>query len=167
MTANTEADFDALFQRGYPSLVRALTAMCGDRELAADCVQEAFCKAYARWRKISRYEQPLAWVRHVAVNQLRDDVRRRERANRHAPKLVGDATMESTEPAEFDLASTLAALPTQQRIAAALYYVEQLSVGEIAEAMGLSSGAIKFHLHAAREQLRGTLAAHDPSRDVG
>ncbi len=166
MTANPEADFDAFFQRGYPQLVRAITAMCGERELATDCVQEAFCKAYARWRKISSYDQPLAWVRKVAVNQLRDEMRKRERGNRHAPKLLDDPVEAPDEPAGFDLATTLAALPRQQRTAAALFYVEQLSVAEIAHAMNVSTGAVKFHLHGARQKLRATLAAHDP-REVG
>jgi RNA polymerase sigma-70 factor (ECF subfamily) len=55
------------------------------------------------------------------------------------------------------LASLLGRLPAQQRMAAALFYVEDLSVGEVAEAMGLSEGAVKYHLHAARATLRGAL----------
>ena len=162
-----EADFDATFQSGYASLVRALTAICGDRELAADAVQDAFCKAYARWKKVSRYDQPLAWVRHVALNAMRDDVRRSSRWRRNMHRLAEPEIASEHERADFELSQVLAALPQQQRVAAALFYIEQLSVAEIAETMGLSSGAVKFHLHAARERLRVSLAQHDPKRDVG
>ena len=60
-----------------------------------------------------------------------------------------------------DVATMLAMLPTQQRIAAALFYVEQLSVREIAETMKLSEGAVKYHLHAARTALRERLEAEN------
>ena len=52
------------------------------------------------------------------------------------------------------LADLVAGLPEQQRIAASLFYVEQLSVRETADAMDLSEGAVKYHLHAARSSLR-------------
>ena len=45
-------------------------------------------------------------------------------------------------------------LPRQQRIAVSLFYVEQLSVREIATSMKLSEGAVKYHLHAGRAALR-------------
>ena len=42
-------------------------------------------------------------------------------------------------------------------MAVALFYVDDLSVNEIAHAMGLSGGAVKYHLHAARTTLRAGL----------
>ena len=53
----------------------------------------------------------------------------------------------------------VASLPQQQRVAVALFYVEQLSVQEVAESMRLSTGAVKYHLHAARKTLRKTVEA--------
>ena len=44
-------------------------------------------------------------------------------------------------------------LPPQQQIAVSLYYVEQLSVREIATSMKLSEGVVKYHLHAGRRVL--------------
>ncbi|HEX5615134.1 MAG TPA: sigma-70 region 4 domain-containing protein, partial [Acidimicrobiia bacterium] len=61
-------------------------------------------------------------------------------------------------PAAFSLTEALDALPRQQRIAASLYYVEQLSIAEVAYAMELSEGAVKYHLHHARGALRPLLA---------
>lgn len=150
--------FDAAFEAGYWPLVRALTLICGDREMAADCVQDAFMRAYTRWRRISRYDQPLAWVRRVAINRLRDHGRKQVRGQRALAKLGADDVYFMAEPAPIDLDAVLGGLPRQQRIAAALYYVEELSVGEVADAMGISAGAVKYHLHAAREKLRDSLA---------
>ena len=55
-----------------------------------------------------------------------------------------------------DVDALLATLSPQQRTAAALFYVEQCSVREIADALHLSEGAVKYHLHAARTALKGT-----------
>ncbi len=150
--------FEAAFEAGYVPLVRALTVMCGDRETAADCVQEAFVKAYTRWRKISKYDQPLAWVRRVAINTMHDHTRKRVRGNRAIARLGADDPVFNPDPVAYELGAVLSGLPQQQRVAATLFYVEDLSVAEIAETMGLSSGAVKYHLHAARDRLRLSLA---------
>jgi RNA polymerase sigma-70 factor (ECF subfamily) len=136
-------------------MVRSLAVACGDREVAADCVQEAFTRAFVRWGRVSRLEDPAGWVRHVALNKIRDHFRKAERGRRAVERLQADARTVADAPAEpSDLAERLAALPEQQRIAAALFYVEDLSVAEIAHTMQLSDGAVKYHLHAARTSLR-------------
>ena len=66
-----------------------------------------------------------------------------------------EATVAGPEP-RTDVAALLATLSPQQRTAAALFYIEQCSVREIADAMELSEGAVKYHLHAARTALKGT-----------
>ena len=61
-------DFDAFFLARYDSLTRSLAAAFGDREVAAEAVQEAFVRAYTRWRRVRRLDNPTAWVRRVAIN---------------------------------------------------------------------------------------------------
>jgi len=46
--------------------------MTGSRAEAEDCVQEAYARAWQRWDKVSGYGDPEAWVRTVAVRDLRD-----------------------------------------------------------------------------------------------
>ena len=155
------ADFDATFREHYEPMVRGLGLACGDREVAADAVQDAFLRAYARWGRISRYDDPAGWVRHVALNRLRDHFRRATRGQRAVERLVhrGDANPVLPPEPPADLSALLDTLPHQQRIAVALFYVEQLSVREVAESMGLSEGAVKYHLHAGRATLRARLEA--------
>jgi RNA polymerase sigma-70 factor (ECF subfamily) len=155
------ATFDAVFREHYPGMVRSLAVACGDREVAADAVQDAFIRAYVRWRRISRYDDPVGWVRRVALNRLRDHFRRAERGRRAVDRLGRrDATtVEPPElpPSDTGLLDAVAELPQQQRIAAALFYVEQLTVREVATTMNLSEGAVKYHLHAARQALRAVV----------
>jgi RNA polymerase sigma-70 factor (ECF subfamily) len=157
-------DFDALFDAHYDRLVRSLTVVAGDREAAADAVQEAFVKAHLRWRKVGAYDDPVGWVRHVAVNKLRDEHRRNGRKRRALDRLKSRDQVVA-HPHEIDeFGRLLAALPQQQRLATAMYYVEGLSVAEIAEALDISDGSVKSHLFDARRKLRPILeneAHHD------
>jgi RNA polymerase sigma-70 factor (ECF subfamily) len=151
-------DFDDTFRRCYGPMVRTLAVAARDREVAADCVQDAFMRAYVRWGRVSRLEDPAGWIRHVAINRMRDHFRKAERGRRAFGRVAPQAAVITPAPDEpSELATLLAALPTQQRIAAALFYVEDLSVAEIAGAMELSDGAVKYHLHAARQTLREAL----------
>lgn len=152
--------FEKLFGATFEPMVRSLALACGDREVAADAVQDAFIRASARWGRISGYDDPAGWIRHVALNRLRDHFRRAERGRRAVERLGGRDAATATTPAPSepsDLLERVGELPRQQRIAVSLFYVEQLSVLEIATAMGLSEGAVKYHLHAGREHLRASL----------
>lgn len=156
-TPRARADFDVIFDAHYQRLVRALTLVAGDPETAADAVQEAFVKAHLRWRRISQYDDPVGWVRRVAINQLRDDHRRRVRKQRALSKLARreEAGVMPPELDEFD--RLLAELPRQQRATTALFYVDDLTVAEIAVALDIAEGSVKSHLHDARKHLRPVL----------
>jgi RNA polymerase sigma-70 factor (ECF subfamily) len=151
-------EFDDTFRRCFGPMVRSLAVAAGDRGVAEDCVQDAFMRAFVRWPRVARLDDPVGWIRHVAVNRMRDHFRKLERGGRAFARLRSQSSFVSDAPEEpNELASLLARLPEQQRMAAALFYVEDLSVGEVADAMDLSEGAVKYHLHAARSTLRGAL----------
>ena len=155
-------DFDTVFVRHFGALVRAVTVVSGDRETAADCVQEAFVRAHARWDRLAGFDDPIAWVRHVALNLARDAQRRRRRGDRLNVRLAADtfdsvddvADIATAPDAGSVLAAAIAALPRRQREVLALRYIEGMSVAEVAGALGISEGAAKFHLHEGRERLR-------------
>lgn len=169
VTVVAVADFDALFVSGYPRLVRTVGFVCGDADVAADCVADAFERAYVRWRRVSRLDDPLAWVRRVAINRATDVHRRRSRGRRAVQRLAGRA--ETARTAELtmsdavtfrdgELAAAVSDLSPQQRAVVALHYLDDMAVAEVADAMGLSEGAVKYHLHQARGRLR-TLLTND------
>ncbi len=156
----TTDDFDQLFELHHPRLVRALTAASGDPQLAADCVADAFERAFVRWRKIARYDDPAGWVRHVAVNRLRDHQRREGRRERALTRLRGG---ERSEPMSglAEVEDLLGSLPEQQRLSVALHHVAGLPVAEVAAAMGIAEGTVKYHLHAGRQALRSALSGSE------
>lgn len=154
--AQQDDEFEAFFVATYPGLLRTMTAVTGSAEMAADALQDAYQRAYARWSRISRYDQPAAWIRRVAINRSRDlarsETRRRANEERAAePRIVEEPTFDDAVP------RMLSQLPDRQRTAMALYYIDGLSVEQTAQAMGLSTGAVKFHLNKGRAKLRPLL----------
>lgn len=153
-------DLEALFSSHYPRLVRALSAVDGSSDLATDAVQAAFVQAYLKWRRISRYDDPAAWVRRVAVNRLRNEQRGRRRQLAVVDRLAAAPPLPAPggDDLDPDLVDALRRLPRQQRLAVALHYVADLSVADVAAAMAVSEGTVKTHLHRARAELAVTLA---------
>jgi RNA polymerase sigma-70 factor (ECF subfamily) len=139
-----------LFAQHADGLVRGLTA-AGYPD-ASDAVQEAFVQAVVHWRRVGRYDDPLVWIRRVAVNKARNRSRSRrrqaslkERLGQTASRVVG-----VRELPDDDVLAAVAALPSQQRLVVSLFYYSDLSVAQAAAAMGISEGTVKSHLHAAR-----------------
>ena len=161
-------DFDAFFLSSYDSLTRSLAAAFGDRELASEAVQEAFVRAYTRWRRVRRLDNPAAWVRRVAINLLRDQHRRRGRRDRAVERLAALTPTHTVDPEHTTAAGGvldhLQSLPQQQRIAVALFYLEDASVAEVAHAMSISEGAVKYHLNQGRTSLRKAMSLTEPER---
>jgi RNA polymerase sigma-70 factor (ECF subfamily) len=139
------------------ALVAALTMAAGDRASAEDAVQDAFAQALLHWDRIGGYAEPVAWIHRVATNRIlnqRRSVRRRDAAVERLRAVAGGAASPSASAGErTDLAVALAALPVRQRTAVALFYLADLPAVAVGEAMGITDGAVRFHLHAARQAL--------------
>ena len=115
-------------------------------------------RAHVRWRRIRHYDDPVGWIRRVAVNLLRDERRRSGRKRRAIERLGRRSEAQVAPPSEPDqLDVLLRELPIQQRTAVALYYVEGLDVSEVADAMQVAEGTVKSHLFDARRKLRAVI----------
>ena len=158
------SSFEEGFRDIYPRLVRTLMVACGEQELSKDIAQESLAKAYVHWKKVNELEMPGAWVRKVAINSLRDEMRKRAKRKTNTDSNIDLSTIESIEkslptPLAVDFTRALSTLPDQQRIAATLAFVDDCSTKEIAQAMGISQGSVKTHLHHARNSLGTALSS--------
>ena len=150
--------FEELFEREYPRLVRALRRADDD---ATDAVQEAFVQAYARWNRVSKLEDPAGWVRRVAVNRLLNARRSRGRRDAAVETIAARSTptrLRSPPTIDSTRSPRSGSSRANERVAVALFYGADLSVREVADAMKLSEGTVKSHLHDARQRLRELLS---------
>ena len=140
-------DFDQFFLEHHTRLIACGTALTRDTERVRDAAQEALARAFRDWSKVSLLDHPGAWVRRVFVNLLIDEGRRdsRRRARVAAPQGHIDVS-----PSESPLLDAIRRLPTRQRTAIALHYIDDLSVDDVARVMGIATGTVKATLHHAR-----------------
>jgi RNA polymerase sigma-70 factor, ECF subfamily len=156
-----DVDFDDFYSRGYRRCCALGYVLTGSAVDAADLVQEAFSTAYRRWSEIAAYDDPLAWVRKVMVNNA---MSRGRRLRREALAMARFGTRPLISPPAIDerdreLWQLVSKLPKQQAAAIALRYVDDLSIETIAEVLGCSEGTVKTHLSRGRHALATRLTA--------
>lgn len=152
-------NFDEFYGATFHGLRSQLYAYLGDRAEAQDVVQEAYCRAFARWKKISGYDDPVAWVRKVAWN-LATSRFRRQRTAINFLRRQREEHHDGPSPDRVALVRALATIPAQQRKAVVLHYLAQLSVAEIAQQEGVAEGTVKSWLSRGRAALSARLADH-------
>lgn len=112
----TGPTFDELYAAHYADLTVQLYAYFGDRQEAQDVVQEAFCRALARWAAVAAYDDPVAWIRRVAWNLAVSKWRRARTAlsflRRQRPV---EEQVDGPGPDRVALVAALATLPAAQR----------------------------------------------------
>jgi RNA polymerase sigma-70 factor (ECF subfamily) len=155
-------DFEAFFADEYGDVLRTVALALGDRTRAEEVTQEAFARAFRRWRTVSRMDRPAAWVYVVALNAERSRFRKdsrlelgRERDD-HGAGDPSDPTV-----ARVLVAQLLDRLPPRQRAAIVLRYLSDLTVPEIARALGCAEGTVKSGLHDALRNLRHEVEGSD------
>src|SRR6266487_2289774 len=82
---------EALYTAHAARLARVLRA--AGLPDATDAVQEAFVQAVVHWRKVSRYDDPLAWIRRVAINRGHNRRRSRRRQESLAQHIAATTPM--------------------------------------------------------------------------
>jgi RNA polymerase sigma-70 factor (ECF subfamily) len=150
-----------LAQRWEKRLLGHAWRLVGDVEAARDIAQDAWVDIARGVRRLDDCAAFPAFAFRVVTRRAADWVRRtkRTRAGVAAFALEQSAAGAEAAPPEADasaaaLNAALAALPPEQRAAIALFYREDLSVAEIAVALGVPAGTVKTRLMAARDKLR-------------
>ncbi|OLE23116.1 MAG: RNA polymerase subunit sigma-70 [Actinobacteria bacterium 13_1_20CM_3_71_11] len=149
-------DFSEFYAAHFHSLTVQLFAHTGDLNEAQDVVQEAFCRALARWSRIVTYDDPVAWVRRVAWNLATSRWRRVRTAVAFAKRQREEQVAEPS-PDRVVLVAALARLPERQRQAVVLHYLADLPLAAIALELGVAEGTVKSWLHRARTALADQL----------
>jgi RNA polymerase sigma-70 factor (ECF subfamily) len=158
-----ETEFEALFREVFPRLVSLGALKTGRVDVARDLAQETMARAHARWDELSTYDAPAAWCRTVMVNLLIDHHRSRAAEQRAVDRLaVAPEQGAPTTPSLDEWTELVAPLPDHQRTIVTLYYADDLTVGQIAQLLDTSRGAIKASLFKARRTLRRRLDEENP-----
>jgi RNA polymerase sigma factor (sigma-70 family) len=156
-------DYATFFRRELPGLVALAAAIAGP-DRGEEIAQEALLKAHREWHRIARYDKPGTWARRVTIN-LATSARRRRGAESRALQRVASRRQLPVPPPEVDgFWALVRTLPHRQAAAVALHYLDDLSIAEMADALGCAEGTAKAHLHKARTTLAARLRSEGPLR---
>jgi RNA polymerase sigma-70 factor (sigma-E family) len=160
-TRDADEALVALYTAHYRPLVRLAALLLHDTPAAEDVVQDAFIAMHGSWRRLRDTDKAVAYLRQAVVNRSRSRLRHLKVVDKHAPTPQPDAP--SAEAGALgavqrdEVMAALRRLPHRQREVLVLRYYGDLSEAQIAEAIGISTGAVKSHASRGVAALRQTL----------
>lgn len=153
-------DFAAVYQRHHARAVGLAFLLCGDADVAADLVADAWVGVYRRLGRGAIVDVG-PYLRRAVVNAIRSHARRAALARRliffntghpgHAPDAAGAVDNRMV------MQHALARLPARMRTAVVLRYYDDRSVEQTAALMGISPGTIKSTTSKGLAKLRHLL----------
>jgi RNA polymerase sigma-70 factor (ECF subfamily) len=163
--------YNSLVQRYQRQVYNLTYRMAGNAEDASDLVQETFLRAYGALASFRQDASFLTWLYKIASNLAIDQMR--------SKKAKGALSLdfeleEGREPAADDrtyspedtvvrgavgdiVDRAVMNLPERYRVVVVMRHLQDMSIDEIAQELGLPSGTVKTHLFRAREMLRDRL----------
>jgi RNA polymerase sigma-70 factor (ECF subfamily) len=165
------AEFRKLYDAHRTAVHAYFTGRTGDRWLAADLMQETFLRAWRRFPELSGLTEDgqRAWIFTVARNLSIDEHRQArtraatDAALRAEPTDLAAPASTSVIAAErvAVVAQTIKRLPDQQRVTLTLAAAGGLTSAEIATALGIPAGTVRYRLSLARRALAEALSTYD------
>ena len=180
--AGWESELDELMRARGGALVRYAYMLAGDRGLAEDLVQDALVKVYSRLRGRpgragvgvtegssahdldSPFTNVEGYVRRAVLTIYLDGYRKRQRWAGVKHLLADDASTRGADQpasARVDVMTALAKLSARERACVVLRYFEDLTVPQIAEALGTAQGTVKRYLFDGTKNLQEILRPDD------
>jgi RNA polymerase sigma-70 factor (sigma-E family) len=146
------------------ALLRPAYYLAGDWDEAQELVQSSLVAMYVHWGRLGKDVDRYLYVRKVLLNTYRSSLRkgwrRREVAGTGAESVAVEA---GTEERDYQR-TLLLALPHQQRAVIVLRYLQDLSIKQTAEVLGVSEGTVKSQTSDALASLRSMIAKEDSDR---
>ena len=172
MKAGDISGLQVLVEMHQVQAVQAAALITLDRALAEDIVQSAFLRSYERIRQFDQRRPFRPWFFRMVVNDaIKAAVRRKRevtldeegddsyRALVERLEAVGEEPEDLLLREEFThlVRDAISKLPPQQRASIIMRYYLGMSEQEMSAEMNCAAGTVKWHLHAARQQLRRLL----------
>jgi DNA-directed RNA polymerase specialized sigma24 family protein len=154
-------DFAEFYRASRDDCLRTVAVIVGDQDTAQEVVAEAFARACASWRTVSRHPAPAAWVVRTALNANISRWRRRRREIPVPdPGMVADLPAGATgagRPVDPQIMAALMRLPIRQRQVIALRLLLDLDTNRTAEVLGIAPNTVMAHMARALAALRSDL----------
>ena len=155
----TSEEFEEFAIARTPQLYRAAWLMCGDAHRAEDLVQDTLAKVYVRWHRRlgAPIEHPVAYAHTTLARTYISAQRRRSNHETPTEHLPETSTSRGDAATGLALRAALDELAPLDRAVLVLRYLEDVSVADTADALGVSPGAVRNRTIRALDRLRAVL----------
>lgn len=158
---------DRLAQRWQPKLLRHARRLLGETEPAREATQEAWLEILRGLSGLREARAFPAWAYRIVSRRCAGGIRQRQCQRQRDVAETFDEVASTTESPERNVSNDelhelLAGLPAHHRATLALFYLEGLTVTEIASALEIASGTVKTRLMHARHRMRALLQGETP-----
>jgi len=161
--ASAQVEFTLWLTQRQSMLIRAARTICFDAQNAEDVLQEALMDVYERWDKVSKHENPEAYVIRVMVSK-HIDMRRKWARHRDEKEVSFDLPEEVLQISDQSddvlqrllVQSALKSLSGMQRAVLVLTYEYGFVLREVAEVLEIPTGTAASHLARGK----AAVAAH-------
>lgn len=161
MTQAREAMVERWIAEYGTAVLRVCFVYLADADQAQDAMQETFIKA---WRNMAQFEgrngaSEKTWLMHIAANVCRDMKRSRWFRHIDQRRALDELPLQaaSVSPGDQALLMDIMSLPDRYKQVILLYYYQNMTIEEVAEALSLSKSTVHSRLRRAEGQLRSTL----------
>jgi RNA polymerase sigma factor (sigma-70 family) len=152
--------FEALARRWHGKLVGHAWRLLGDVEAAREAAQEGWIEIVRGLPRLRDDRAFPAWAYRIVSRRCARSIDAAVRRRRLADEVEAPAPRDDPGALAEDrgrLRAAMRALPDEQRAAIALFYLEEMSVAEVAIALDVPAGTVKTRLMHARRKLRAAL----------
>ncbi|MFW6347818.1 MAG: RNA polymerase sigma-70 factor [Cyclonatronaceae bacterium] len=172
-----EKAFNRLFRAGFSPLVLFACRYVGDKNVAADMVQETFIKLWEKRETLQEVYAARSYlyraVRNLCLNYVRDHAREQPMETyeatgfeqfSHSPATAASDDQEDIQRSRRQmqlLQQWISQLPARQQEAFELSRFEGLDHDEIAEVMNVSAKTVNNHITGALQSIRRLRASHE------
>jgi len=160
------SEYEKISDHLYTFLVRTV----GDRDRAADILQETAFKAYRSRRRFKGESSFKTWIYRIAINTMKNHWLRLKRERNWIEAMPDEESLSSPSPEKIvtgkenasQLSRALMLLEEGYRVPFMLKHVDGLSYKEIGEVLGIAENASRVRVYRARHTLRNILR-EDPT----
>lgn len=168
------AAFGALYEETGRVVYFTCLKLLANAQLAEDITQETFLTALQKLGTLTNPENFQTWVNRIAINLCKMHFRSNTDPEENSEEILDDIPDEDLIPEEYvsndakrkiimDIIDTV--LTEEQRQSVILYYFDMLTVPEIADVMGCTTGTVTSRLSAARKKIKEAVLIYEENNN--
>ncbi len=170
LQGETEA-FGVIVEQYSALMMRSAMLIVGDRDIAADAVQDALIQAWQHLSSLRETGSLRPWLMRIVVNQCISHKRKVARTAAFVHQSLADQSIQLAADIaddhkgrlerDWDLAETVKKLPPKQQAVIMLHYYQGMTLPSMAKALQISENTLKKRIQAALNNLRQVLRPDD------